>query len=207
MYVPDRYRETNTEAIRDFVARYPFATIVTAPGELPRATHLPLILDHLDGEDVLIGHLARANPQWRDFDGARPAVAIFDRGPHAYISPRWYGLDQAVPTWNYVSVHMEGVPVVLDDPAVHRAAVRALTERFESSDGYSMDALPADYLDAMLQATVAFRMRVTRTDASFKLGQNRPPAARRGAVDALSGAEDSAAREIARLMQERLPQD
>lgn len=207
MYVPDRYRETDPEVIRDFVARYPFATFVTTSEGIPRATHLPLLLER-DGErDVIVGHVAKANPQWQDFDGRQVALAMFAWGPHAYVSPRWYGEgSQArhVPTWNYASVHLRGVPEVLSDPAEHRAAIQRLTEQFEDRREYAVDALPADYLQAMLAATVAFRMPVDEVDAAFKLNQNRTPDARRGVVAALAQSEDSAARRIGDLMRERL---
>jgi len=209
MYVPDRYRETDSEAIRAFVDAHPFATLVTAPGGEPRATHLPLLLDRSeDGAAIegthIIGHVAKANPQWHDFDGQLSALAIFDWGPHAYVSPRWYGEGRYVPTWNYVSVQLRGTPVVIDDPEEHRAALRLLTERFEASGEYSMDALPEDYLQAMVGATVAFRIPVDHVDAAFKLNQNRNAEARRGVVDALGASEDSQARAIADLMRERL---
>jgi len=204
MYVPDRYRETDAEVIRAFVDAHPFATLVTAPGGEPRATHLPLLLGRHEDRDTIIGHVAKANPQWRDFDGQLSALAIFDWGPHAYVSPRWYGEDRHVPTWNYVSVQMRGVPVVIDDPAEHRAALRLLTERFEATADYSMDTLPEDYLQAMIGATVAFRIPVDHVDAAYKLNQNRSPQARRGVVDALAVSEDSQARAIANLMADRL---
>ena len=209
MHVPDRYRETDAEAIRAFVDAHPFATLVTAPAGEPRATHLPLLLEESeDGAAIegtsIIGHVAKANPQWRDFDGQLSALAIFDWGPHAYVSPRWYGEGRYVPTWNYVSVQLRGVPVVLDDPEEHRAALRLLTERFEASEEYSMDALPEDYLQSMVSATVAFRIPVDHVDAAFKLNQNRTAEARRGVVDALGASEDSQARAIADLMRERL---
>jgi transcriptional regulator len=152
---------------------------------------------------TIIGHVARANPQWEDFDGRTVALAVFG-GPHAYVSPRWYGDGRHVPTWNYVAVHLRGTPVIIDDPDEHRAALRALTERFESPEGYSMDALPEEYVAAMVRGTVAFRMRVEHVDAASKLNQNRTPEARRGVVAALEGSEDSAARAIADLMRPRL---
>ncbi len=209
MHVPDRYRETDPEAIRAFVEAHPFATLVTAPGGEPRATHLPLLLERSEASATvegtyIVGHVARANPQWRDFDGQLSALAIFDWGPHAYVSPRWYGEGQYVPTWNYVSVQMRGVPIVIEDPAEHRAALRLLTERFEPTEGYSMDALPEDYLQAMVGATVAFRIPVDHVDAAFKLNQNRSAEARRGVVEALGASEDSQARAIADLMRGRL---
>ncbi|MGE3962312.1 MAG: FMN-binding negative transcriptional regulator [Dehalococcoidia bacterium] len=203
MYVPDRYRETDRDAIRAFAAQHPFATLVTTVDGIPRATHLPLLVEQEGDRDVIVGHLAKANPQWQDFDG-RSALVMFAWGPHAYVSPRWYGEGRYVPTWNYVSVHMRGIPEVISDPGEHRTAIRRLTEQFEDTAAYSMDALPEDYLGAMLGATVAFRMPVDDVDAAFKLNQNRTPESRRGVISALERSEDSAARAIADLMRARL---
>ena len=204
MYVPDRYRETDPELIRAFIARHPFGTLVTTAEGGPRATHLPLRLEREGERDVIVGHLAKSNPQWQDFDGGRIALAMFAWGPHAYVSPRWYGEGRYVPTWNYASVHLRGAPEVITDASEHRAAIRRLTEQFEDRAGYSMDDLPEDYLGTMLEATVAFRMPVDELDAAFKLNQNRTPDARRGVIAELEQSEDSAARWIADLMRERL---
>jgi transcriptional regulator len=63
---------------------------------------------------TLIGHLARANPQWRSFDGRTEAMVAFDR-PQAYISPNWYVTGPSVPTWNYATVHTYGSPRAIED--------------------------------------------------------------------------------------------
>ena len=204
MYVPDRYRETDPEVIRAFISRYPFATLVTTADSVPRATHLPLRLEREEERDVIVGHLAKANPQWQDFDGERTALAMFAWGPHAYVSPRWYGEGRYVPTWNHASIHLRGRPEVITDASEHRAAIQRLTEQFEDPRAYSVDGLPEDYVETMLAATVAFRMPVDEVDAAFKLNQNRTPDARRGVITALEQSEDSAARWIAELMRERL---
>ncbi len=203
MYVPDRYRVTEPEAIRTFVRDHPFATLVTTTPDGPRASHIPLLLRTEGDRDVAVGHVARANPQWRDFDGERPALAIFDWGPHAYVSPRWYGDGDYVPTWNYAAVQLRGVPAVIEDHEEHLAALRELTERFEEPGEYSMDDLPEAYRNAMAGATVAFRMPVTGMDASCKLSQNRTPEIRARVAEHLAASPDSAAREIAALMRQR----
>jgi transcriptional regulator len=59
---------------------------------------------------TLVGHPARANPQWRELAGQ----AVFT-GPHAYISPTWYGAETVVPTWNYAAVHAYGPAEVVED--------------------------------------------------------------------------------------------
>lgn len=203
MYVPDRYAEQDPEAIRAFITAHPFATLVSAVAGHPHATHIPLILQAVDGTEMLVGHVARANPHWQEFDGTTEALAIF-QGPHAYVSPRWYGEGRYVPTWNYVAVHVTGAPTLIEDPGEHRDALRALTERFETSGEYSIDALPEDYVASMVSATVAFRLPLTRIEAATKLNQNRTPESRRGVIEALASSDDNAERAIADLMRTRL---
>src|SRR6185437_9532219 len=65
-----------------------------------------LLLDAFtDPHGTLLGHMARANSQCRDFAGE--ALVIFP-GPHAYVSPTWSESPGTVPTWNYVAVHAYG---------------------------------------------------------------------------------------------------
>ena len=65
----------------------------------------------------MIGHVARANPQW-DQAAGQAGLAIFS-GPHAYISPTWYEAEQVVPTWNYVAVHAYGrIQTITEEPAL-----------------------------------------------------------------------------------------
>jgi transcriptional regulator len=36
--------------------------------------------------------MARANPQWRDFDAPQEVLVTF-QGPHTHASPSWYEAD------------------------------------------------------------------------------------------------------------------
>src|SRR5688572_2480299 len=115
MYVPKHFSESDPETLTGIVAAYGFATLVTDVDGAPSATHVPLLLEgNCAPGGRLVGHVARANPHWRSFDG-RTALAIF-HGPHGYVSPRWYATSPAVPTWNYAAVHAYGAPRVIDDP-------------------------------------------------------------------------------------------
>jgi transcriptional regulator len=103
VYVPTAFAETDTTRLHEFIRRHSFS-ILTSFGEGGAiASHLPLLLDADAGSPgQLLGHMARANPQWRRVDGE--VLAIF-AGPHAYVSPSWYEEPNTVPTWNYVAVH------------------------------------------------------------------------------------------------------
>src|SRR4051812_36029868 len=102
MYVPTAFAETDPAKLHDFIEAHSFGLLVSAPGGVPVATHLPLLLERSTGpHGCLVGHVARANPQWEGLDG-KPVLAVFS-GPHAYVSPAWYESENVVPTWNYVA--------------------------------------------------------------------------------------------------------
>lgn len=188
MYVPDAFRVADREIVRRFIATYGFAVVVNQDREGPVATHIPLCLDRQGDRDVLLGHVARANPHWHSFDGAAEALVIF-QGPHAYVSPSWYATSPAVPTWNYAVVHVYGRPRVVDDASRVRAILGRLVAQYEASmhsEPWSTSALPPDYVERMTSAIVAFEMQVDRVEAKFKLGQNRSREDIQGVIDGLT---------------------
>jgi len=151
------------------------------------ATALPM----LRVGDSLLGHMARANPHWREAgDGESLAIA---RGPDGYVSPSWYPSKaehgQAVPTWNYQSAHAHGQLVAHDDPAWVRPVVAALTRRHEAgrAEPWDIGDAPADWLDGQLRAIVGVELRITRVEAKAKLSQNRSAADALGVIDGLGG--------------------
>lgn len=171
MYIPASFSVEDPAAIQGFVGSYPFATLISTRDE-PEVTHLPLLLDR--ESDFLIGHLAKANPHAKRLDG-EPVLAIF-HGPHAYISPTWYEADVAVPTWNYAVVHVRGTAELLSE-AETRAVLDRTVDRFESAQPSPWpNELPEDIEQTLLQSIVGFRIRVSKIEGKFKLGQNRPEA-------------------------------
>ncbi len=209
MYRPRHYDIDDVQVLHRFMRDQSFALLVTAPGGVPTASHIPLFLDtDGDGPDRLLGHVAKANTQWRDFDGKTEAMAMF-WGPHAYVSPSWYETEIMVPTWNYVTVHAYGKPKVLSDPAAARDVLARLTDVYESdaTGNWSMDILPESYTEKMLNGIVAFEMPIERLEGKFKLSQNRSPADREGAIKGLTESGDAEAMEVARLMAEFNPDD
>src|SRR5262245_55708329 len=104
MYIPTAFAETDPGTLFGFIEAYSFGLLVSTHQGGPFASHLPLLLEREAGpHGTLLGHMARANPQWHDLDG-QEVLAVFS-GPHAYVSPTWYESEQVVPTWNYVAVH------------------------------------------------------------------------------------------------------
>jgi transcriptional regulator len=182
--------------------RYSFALLCsTAEDSVPFASHLPLLLDPQPAPlGTLVGHMARANPQWRHADG-RPALAVFS-GPHVYVSPSWYEAQDVVPTWNYVAVHATGVFRAVHDRDALLDIVRDSVAFYEGNRPQPWRlGEPNDYLERMLRGIVGFRIEISNLEGKWKLSQNHPPERRERVVRALreQGGEDAAA--IADLME------
>ncbi len=176
MYIPRAFEVTDRETLHAFIEANSFATLVTSVDGAPFATRLPMLLERETGAyGTLIGHVARANPHWRSFDGKAPALAMFD-GPHAYISPNWYVTSPAVPTWNYATVHAYGAPRILEDPQRVEAIVDRLVAIHEAEmpHPWSAQMVPAEFKASLLKAIVGFEMPIDRIEGKFKFGQNRP---------------------------------
>jgi transcriptional regulator len=208
MYIPKAFEVTDLSTLHEFIETYTFGTLVTVAGEQPVATRLPLILDRARGrQGSLLGHVARANPQWRSFDGDRQCLVMFD-GPHAYISPSWYATSPAVPTWNYAAVHVYGIPRPLHDTGQLAELVDRLVGIYEAGMPQPWPGrLPADFKAAMLKAIVGFTIEIDRIEGKFKLGQNRPVEDRTGTVVRLERSTDQTARALAELTRKHLRLD
>ena len=200
MYIPPAFRVEDQETLHAFMQRYSFATLVTVEGGEPFATHLPLLLDAVRGPyGTLRGHVARANPQWRQLATGSP-LAIF-HGPHAFVSPSWYEAELAVPTWNYTAVHAYGTARLIDDADELMALVRELTAVYEAPrpEPWLMD-LPEEWLRNLARGIVGFELEITRLEGKWKQSQNRPDGDRERVASALSASKDATERATGRLM-------
>jgi len=212
VYVPDLFALTDRDEIRAVMRDYAFALLVTAvDGAPPQATHLPFVYAADQGPNgTLIAHMARANPHWRDLERLRAsggeALVIF-QGPHAYVSPRWYGAGNAVPTWNYLAVHAYGTPRLFEDAARVRGLLSHLTETYESGadEPWRLAAQDDSYVRTMMRGIVAFEIPISRLEAKAKLSQNKTPEDRRGVIVALAARADPLGRDVAERMRRRDP--
>ena len=167
------------------------ATLVTSgPGGLD-ASHLPLLLEPEPAPlGRLVGHLARANPQWQAVVGEVDALAIF-LGPDAYVTPSWYAskgeTGRVVPTWNYRAIHAHGRLRFFHDPARLLEVVTRLTDRHEGTraEPWRVSDAPAGYVEALLAAIVGVELTVTRLEGKWKASQNRSPVDRQGVAEGL----------------------
>ena len=194
MYVPASFRVSEPERLRAFVERYPFAMLLGHDGELPVTTSVP-VLWRPDGEQgSLVTHLAKANEHWRLCDGQRRSVIQF-AGPHAYISPRWYATQPAVPTWNYATVQAIGRPLAVEDPDWLRGLLSDLMARFDPE--YD---LPDELTERLLPAIVGVEMPVEAWHGKYKLSQNRTAEDQCGAIAGLLEGGETEALMMAEFM-------
>lgn len=201
MYIPKSFAETDMPTLYQFMRDHNFAVFVThSAGSELVASHLPFMVDEERG--VLKAHLARANPQWKAFDGSE-ALVIF-QGPHAYISPSWYETQPSVPTWNYATVHAYGVPQILDDAGTTHAMLAELVENHEHGRDPAWEMkLPDDYYAKMAQAIVVFELPISRIEGKYKLSQNRSEADQQSVIAHLSQSTDPLDVETAKLAASR----
>ena len=206
VYLPPAFTETREDLLLAHIERHDFGLLVTHGAAGLISSQIPFLAERRDGKLCLQAHIARANPQGADLDGAGEALAIFP-GPHAYVSPSWYEAGPAVPTWNYAAVHAYGPARRIHDPVWLRELVRRLSERHEAREPapWDMHALPEPYVQSMLNGIVGIEIAVSRFEGKFKLSQNRPAADRPRIIAALERRDDPESQAVAQLMREREP--
>ena len=204
VYLPPAFTETREEILVAHIEQHDFGLLVTQGNAGLIASQIPFLIERRDGKLYLEGHIALANPQGADLDGAADVLAIF-AGPHAYISPSWYQAGPAVPTWNYATVHAYGAARRIDDAEWLRNLVDRLSQRHEAREAapWRMEVLPEPYVASMLTGIVGIEIAVSRLEGKFKLSQNRPAADRPRVVAALERRDDPESRAVAQLMRER----
>lgn len=201
MYVPAHFRESNLATLLDVIEQFSFGLLVSQVDGIPFASHLPLLVDRQSGpHGALVGHMARANPQWQSAAGE--VLAVFS-GPHAYISPTWYEAENVVPTWNYVAVHAYGTFQLIDDRQAVLDIVRNYVDYYERSMPNPWKVGETnEFLNKMASAIVGFRIEITRLEGKFKLNQNHPAERRAKVVHALEQRADENSQAIAALIAE-----
>jgi transcriptional regulator len=152
------------------------------------------------GDGAVQFHLANGNSLTKYLHGADALIVV--NGPDAYVSPDWYEGANQVPTWNYISVELEGpvrkmdqegLVALLDDlSAVNEA-------RLQPKKPWTRDKMDAALFDRMTGAITGFEMEIRGWRPTFKLSQNKNEADRLRAADEL---EKLGKRALAHLMRE-----
>lgn len=205
MHPSQSFRFSGTEAERrelleTMLDEIGFGMIFAQTPDGPRVAHTPLIST---GDGAVQFHLSRGNAMAKYLDGMTVLAVI--NGPDGYVSPRWYADPQEVPTWNYVTLELEG--------RVRRLGSEALTalledlstrheDRIEEGEPWTLDKLPPDKLRAMLAGIVGFELEVQVWRETLKLSQNKPADERARLAD---GLESEGSPAIASIMRSLAP--
>jgi transcriptional regulator len=191
MYLPRYHEETRLDVLHRLIESRPLASLITLGSSGLFASHLPMVL-HRDGapHGLLRGHLARANPQWRDFSPSVDALAIFSGSQH-YITPSWYPekseTGKVVPTWNYAVVHAYGPLRVVEDPAWLLVHLNSLTSTHEANSPtpWQVSDAPEDFIASMAKGIVGIELPIHRIEGKWKVSQNQSERTRTAVVQGL----------------------
>lgn len=197
MHPNPAFRKENRDRNIAFARARGFGVLAVNADPAPLLSHVPFALD--DGAEMVDFHLVRSNPILRLLDEPRAAV-IAVQGPDSYVSPDWYGVEDQVPTWNYVAVHLRGRIERLPDEAL-LPMLDHLSEVFEDrllpKTPWKTDKMTPDVLDRMLRMIAPCRMTIETVDGTWKLSQNKTDAVRMAAAERLE--RDGLGQEIAAL--------
>ena len=172
MYIPHHYKNENIEEVKDFLAQNSFGILINQVDGRPWGTHIPLELDFDEnGKEILMGHIARANPQWKNFETEPEVLCIFN-GPHSYISSSWYQKEE-VPTWNYIAVHVYGTLKIIEGDAL-MMHLKKLVDKYEaaSEKPIAVERLSPKTL-SQIRGVVGFQIEIKEITAAYKLSQSR----------------------------------
>ena len=194
VYIPPEFAINDQSEMIEFIRKYSFGIMITY-SEGFRTSHIPFIITANDPL-VLWGHLATGNQQLRGIGDSR-ALVIFS-GPHSYISPSWYAVPGQVPTWDYVTVHVEGT-VRLSSRDETTKMLEKMVNFYESGSTLAGKLREKPY-QGMMSGIVGFKIHVDRIWGKAKLSQNHSVEDRMGVIDHLSRSSNQDEVEIAKLI-------
>jgi transcriptional regulator len=190
MHPNPAFRKAEDQQNIAFVRDRSFGVLSINAEDGPLISHIPFQLSE-DGTYVE-AHLVRSNPILRALsDGPLDAV-IAVSGADSYISPDWYGVADQVPTWNYVAVHLRGKLRALPQDDLHGVLERlsaGMEARLSPKPVWTMDKMTDGVAEKMMRMIAPIAMDVAVIDGTWKLGQNKPDAARVGGADGVAAAD------------------
>lgn len=186
MYLPSHFEENRVDVLHAAIRAQPLGLLITLADAGLQANPIPFLVDAGPSPwGTLRGHVARANPLWRETRADADALIVF-QGSQAYISPSMYATKAAtgkvVPTWNYVTVQARGRLRAIDDAIWVRSLVERLTQTHEATRAvpWAVSDAPGDYIETMLRAIVGIEIELSALQGKWKVTQNRNAADRQG---------------------------
>ena len=182
MYIPPKFKIDDPAVIRSFIGENSFALLLSLSGADIHDTHTPFVYSD---EGHLLGHIAKANPQWKSWNKESKAKVIFT-GPHSYISPDYYVSEFAVPTWNYTAVSITGhIKIIEEEDLVLQFLDRLISDNETSNSPWVLDRTDQRYMK-LLSGIIVFSVSIDSVEASFKMNQKKSKEDQFKVVDSLS---------------------
>lgn len=196
------YRNTSEAAAIAFAIKRGFGVLAVNGSDAPVTAHIPFVIGE-DGKTVR-AHLMRSNALYRLLDKPKQALLTVS-GPDGYVSPDWYGLDDQVPTWNYIAVNLRGSLTATPQDQLHQV-LEALSERFEADlapkSPWRIEKMTPEKYQRMLKMICPIELAIESVESTWKLGQNKPVEAIRGAADSIATGTGMELHQLADMMRE-----
>jgi transcriptional regulator len=183
MHPNRKFHLADREQIAELVRELGFGILFVQTQVGPRAVHVPV---RLEGERLLF-HVSRGNEVHSSLVAGATALFVAS-GPHAYLSPDWYGLEDRVPTWNYVAVELEGPVRPLETAALEQLLDDLSDEheaRLAPKPPWQRNKMSPGRFDGLMKAISGFEMQVESMRGTAKLDQDKPDAVRLQLAEAL----------------------
>lgn len=210
MFVREMHQEKRLDVLHSLIRSYPLGTWVSTSDAELNVNHIPFAIDPLDGEfGTLLGHVARANPQWKSAREKIPDVIVF-RGPQSYITPSWYPSKaehgKVVPTWNYSVVAAHGHPEFIDDRMFLTEHLNRLTKEHEASrkSPWAMKDAPETFTEKLVSGVIGVRFPIQRLEGKWKTNQSSSDADKAGVIAGLLERGDDDAVAMASLVKKHI---
>jgi transcriptional regulator len=202
MYIPNSFKVTDKEKLITFISQWSFGDLITSHNGRLNVSHVPFLID--EQEMVLYGHLARQNPHSQNIEAAEDLMVLF-KGPHAYVSPRWYVQKDMVPTWNFQSVKVKGRAHNVDEVTLITILDR-LSQKHEANyeNPWRIDEISEKSMKAMLGQIIGFKIPIDEIVGKYKLSQNRNIDIQTKVIDGLLSGGSDMERQVALKMQQNI---
>ena len=203
MYISNYNRNENIEEVKTFIKANSFGILLTSRDNRVIGSHVPLELEKdIDGNEVIYGHISKANNLFQDFDYKNDEVLLIYNGPHAYVSSSWYNHEN-VPTWNYIAVHVYGKLEIIEEKEL-KYSLSKLMDKYESNmeNPQSIESL-SDKTMRQMNGIIGFKIHINRIQAAYKLSQNRNKEDYENVIEKLENSTDKMSHEVARIMKKR----
>ena len=133
-------------------------------------------------------HLARGNALTRHLAGSDALIVI--NGPDAYVSPRWYGNRDTVPTWDYIALELEGRVRRMADEGLE-AFLHAAIAKHEvrlAGEPWRAEESSEKVWGGLFRGIAGFELEVLAWRPTLKLSHNKPAEDRARIADGLEAA-------------------